>query len=431
MSTAAITAYDLGKRYRIAADRAQYATLRDALANASMRVFRRRTRAKEFWALRSVSFELATGDVLGLIGKNGAGKTTLLKLLAKITEPTEGWAEIRGRVGSLLEVGSGFNPELTGRENVYLNGAILGMTRREMARKFEDIVAFSGVDQFIDTPVKRYSTGMHMRLAFAVAAHLEPEILLVDEVLAVGDAEFQKRCLGKMGDIARSGRTVVFVSHQLPAIKSLCDRCLLLEGGRVVFDGAPTAAVEHYLTRGADAHASGEIPRDWPRPFNTGEAFFRWARIIDEDGEEVRELYYRSPLGLRLGIDVVRPIPDAIVQVSIGTPDGERVVFAQSNDTSGLLDLDTGSWLIDVELSIELMPGQYSLFLSLSHSDGTAIDWVERVHDFTVMRTSRSVDLDYRWNETYGYVSLRAPWNIRPDMTAAPPHQAVVATRRE
>src|SRR5436305_9301524 len=247
MSTVAITAHGLGKKYRIAANRAQHETLRDAVVLAGKRAFRPSKRAEDYWALRDVSFSLSTGDALGLIGKNGAGKSTLLKLLARITEPTEGWAEIRGRVGSLLEVGSGFNPELTGRENVYLNGAILGMTRREMARKFDDIVAFSGVEQFIDMPVKRYSTGMHMRLAFAVAAHLEPEILLVDEVLAVGDADFQKRCLGKMNAIAKAGRTVLFVSHDLSAIRSLCTSGCVLDKGHVAKRGAVNDCVEYYL----------------------------------------------------------------------------------------------------------------------------------------------------------------------------------------
>jgi lipopolysaccharide transport system ATP-binding protein len=414
MASSAITAQGLGKKYRVAADRARHDTLRDALASAGKRVFSRRTRSEDFWAIRNVSFDVNPGDVLGVIGKNGAGKSTLLKVLAKITEPTEGWAEIRGRVGSLLEVGSGFNPELTGRENVFLNGAILGMTRREMARKFDDIIAFSGVEKFVDTPVKRYSTGMHMRLAFAVAAYLEPEILLIDEVLAVGDAEFQKRCLGKMEDVARSGRTVVFVSHQLHAVKSLCRRCLLLERGKVVFDGSPDAAVEEYLTRGADIYDSGEIPRDLPRQYSTGEAFFTRANVVDEEGSETGELYYRSPFIVRLALDVIRPIDDAMIQLSIGTPDGDKVLFAQSSDTLGLLQLATGSWTFDVEISAELMPGRYSLFLAMAHSDGATIEWVERVRDFTVLHLSREAGLDYRWHgEKYGYVSLRAPWTAR------------------
>jgi lipopolysaccharide transport system ATP-binding protein len=425
MTPPPITAHELGKKYRVATDAARYGTLRDAIAGVGKRIFARASHVEDFWALRNVSFDVQAGDVLGVIGKNGAGKSTLLKLLARITEPTEGWAEIRGRVGSLLEVGSGFNPELTGRENIYLNGAILGMGRREIASKFDDIVAFSEIDRFLDTPVKRYSTGMHMRLAFAVAAHFEPEILLVDEVLAVGDVTFQRRCLGKMEDVARSGRTVIFVSHQMSAIKSLCNRCIVLDKGGVVFDGAPTEAVEDYLTRGADVYASGDIPPDWPRLYSTGEAYFRSARIVDDHGREVKELYYRSPFTVGLVLEVIRPINDAMIQLSVGTTEGEKVVFAQSSDSIGLLELEPGRWLLEVEISVELTPGPYSLYLALSHTDGTTIEWVERVHDFTVLHVSREVGLDYRWDEKYGYVSVRTPWRVLP-AEARPRYQDTV-----
>lgn len=203
--------------------------------------------SEEFWALNDVSFDIQQGDVVGIIGKNGAGKSTLLKILSQITKPTTGSIEINGRVASLLEVGTGFHPELTGRENVYLNGTILGMTRKEVKAKFDEIVAFSGVEKFIDTPVKRYSSGMYVRLAFAVAAHLEPEILIIDEVLAVGDAEFQKKCLGKMKDVAGEGRTVIFVSHNMEAVKSLCERAVFLEHGKVTKDGTPEEVIDFYL----------------------------------------------------------------------------------------------------------------------------------------------------------------------------------------
>ncbi len=238
--TAAISTYDLSKSYRIGELHSAYGTLRDSLAGAARRFVRRERGSdyEEIWALRDVSFEVPEGQVVGIIGKNGAGKSTLLKILTRITTPTAGRVEIRGRVGSLLEVGTGFHPELTGRENVFLNGSVLGMKRQEIQRKFDEIVEFSGVERFIDTPVKRYSSGMSVRLAFAVAAHLEPEILLVDEVLAVGDAEFQRRCLGRMEDLSDSGRTIVFVSHQMQAVAQLCDRAILLEKGSVVLDGA-------------------------------------------------------------------------------------------------------------------------------------------------------------------------------------------------
>jgi lipopolysaccharide transport system ATP-binding protein len=257
MSDLTIRVEGLGKRYRIG-QREPYKALRDVLAQASLAPFRwlrsqfgsRNGKNQDggyIWALRDVSFEVKRGEVIGIIGRNGAGKSTLLKILSRITKPTKGYAEIYGRVGSILEVGTGFHPELTGRENVYLNGAILGMQRSEIERKFDAIVDFAGIDEFMDTPVKRYSSGMYVRLAFAVAAHLEPEILLVDEVLAVGDAEFQRKCLGRMGDFAGLGKTVLFVSHNLSSILALTNRTILLEGGQVTADGASQVVVEQYL----------------------------------------------------------------------------------------------------------------------------------------------------------------------------------------
>jgi len=268
MSDIVIRAESLGKRYRIG-ERERYVALRDILAraiSAPARLFRARKPASpngdatHIWALKDVSFEVRQGEVLGLIGRNGAGKTTLLKILAQVTRPTEGRARLKGRVGSLLEVGTGFHPELTGRENVYLSGAILGMTKAEIQRKFDEIVAFSEVEKFIDTPLKYYSSGMQMRLAFAVAAHLEPEILLVDEVLAVGDLEFQRKCLGKMGDVARTGRTVLFVSHNMGAIARLCPRTIWLEAGRIVGDAPSSGVLAGYQSKHLKRSAS------WTRP---------------------------------------------------------------------------------------------------------------------------------------------------------------------
>ncbi len=259
MTDIAIRVDRLSKQYRVGKVPA-YGTLRDALASLRKipkRLLRRNETIADdrFWALKDVSFEVRRGEVVGIIGRNGAGKSTLLKVLSRITEPTEGEADIFGRVGSLLEVGTGFHPELTGRENIFLNGAILGMQRAEVMRKFDEIVAFAEVEQFIDTPVKHYSSGMYMRLAFAVAAHLEPEILIVDEVLAVGDAQFQNKCLGKMGEVARNGRTVLFVSHNMHAVGSLCERGLFLHHGRVVFHGSATESVTRYLE---DARSNGK-----------------------------------------------------------------------------------------------------------------------------------------------------------------------------
>jgi len=285
MSDVAIRVEGLSKRYRIGqyvgGGAYQYRALRDVLTDAMHAPFRRlRIKGKQqpvgsnptadshepstnfIWALKDVSFEVKQGEVVGIIGRNGAGKTTLLKILSRITEPTQGRAKIKGRIGSLLEVGTGFHPELTGQENVYLSGAILGMTRKEIDRKFDQIVDFSGIEKFINTPVKRYSSGMWVRLGFAVAAHLEPEILLVDEVLAVGDIEFRKKCLGKMGDISREGRTVVLVSHNMPSIMDLCQRVILLDAGEVVKDGQVAEVVQYYLETARSA--GGEVV--WPDP---------------------------------------------------------------------------------------------------------------------------------------------------------------------
>src|SRR6266581_5828920 len=259
MSETAIQVENVSKLYHIG-KRTPYKTVRESLMNvlsAPSRLSRRLRKTKtcradetELWALRDVSFEVKQGEVVGLIGRNGAGKSTLLKVLSRITEPTAGRITIRGRVGSLLEVGTGFHPELTGRENILLNGAILGMRRAEITRKFDQIVAFAEIDKFIDTPVKHYSSGMYTRLAFAVAAHLEPEILIVDEVLAVGDAQFQKKCLGKMGDVAHEGRTVLFVSHNMTSVLNLCTRCVFMEKGSVSQTGTTEAVVSAYLNQG-------------------------------------------------------------------------------------------------------------------------------------------------------------------------------------
>jgi lipopolysaccharide transport system ATP-binding protein len=264
MSDWTIKAENLGKRYRIRHQhkRKHYVALRDVIADRFKGMFRRSIvpTAEDFWALKDVSFEIQQGQVVGIIGRNGAGKSTMLKLLSRIMKPTEGRVRLRGRVASLLEVGTGFHPELTGRENIFLNGAILGMSRAEIRQKFDEIVAFAEIEQFLDTPVKRYSSGMYVRLAFAVAAHLEPEILVVDEVLAVGDAEFQKKCLGKMRDVATGGRTILFVSHNMQAVSLLCSRGLLINGGSLVFDGSTPEAIDRYLSTFSGQNATEELP---------------------------------------------------------------------------------------------------------------------------------------------------------------------------
>jgi len=322
----AIEVDSLSKKYRLGEFQAAYGTLRETLVHAGRRLAGREhhSAATEIWALQDVSFRVPEGQVLGVIGRNGAGKSTLLKILTRISHPTTGRAEIRGRVGSLLEVGTGFNQELTGRENIYLNGAILGMKRREIEGRFPDIVEFSGVERFIDTPVKRYSSGMYVRLAFAVAAHFEPEILLVDEVLAVGDAEFQARCLGRMEDLGNTGRTVLFVSHNMQAVAQLCNRAILLDGGRLVADGPSEEIVAHYLQTSAGAGSS----RTWAEEEAPGDELVRLrsVRIVDVDGETVDYVDVRRPVGIELRFTVLDGGgPPVVPKIKVNT--GGRVVF--------------------------------------------------------------------------------------------------------
>ncbi len=305
MPEAAIRAEGLSKLYRIGEARS-YKTLREVVAGAARAPFRRAKKPghETIWALKDVSFEVAPGEVVGIIGRNGAGKSTLLKILSRITEPTTGRIEICGRVGSLLEVGTGFHSELTGRENIYLNGAILGMKRVEIARKFDEIVAFAEVEKFIDTPVKHYSSGMYLRLAFAVAAHLEPEILLVDEVLAVGDASFQKKCLGKMDEVAQRGRTVLFVSHNMPSVTRLCPRAILLDDGRVIVDGPSPRVAHTYLGSGLGASSRREWPNLGTAPGNEV-VRLRAVRVVLQDNAVVEAVDIRRPVGIQMEYDVL------------------------------------------------------------------------------------------------------------------------------
>jgi lipopolysaccharide transport system ATP-binding protein len=310
MSNFAIRAEELSKRYEITVGKHRHDTLRDQISDAMKSLFRRNGRhngqRETFWALEEVSFDVKPGEVLGIIGRNGAGKSTLLKILSCITKPTRGSAEIRGRVGSLLEVGTGFHGELTGRENIYLNGAILGMKKAEIDRKFDRIVDFSGVEKFIDTPVKRYSSGMYVRLAFAVAAHLEPEILIVDEVLAVGDASFQKKCLGKMQDVGKEGRTVLFVSHNMPAITRLCKRVILLNEGRILHDGPAHRVVGHYLQSGLGMTAVREYSDPKTAPGNDI-VRVRAVRVRRDDGQISDVADIRRPIGIDMEYEVLKP----------------------------------------------------------------------------------------------------------------------------
>lgn len=340
MSDIAVRVENLGKQYRLG-PRQRYRALRDTLTEtlaAPLRFLRRgpgAARALEadptqFWALRQVSCEVRQGEVVGIIGRNGAGKSTLLKILSRITEPTEGWAEIRGRVGSLLEVGTGFHPELTGRENVYLNGAVLGMLRREIQRKFDDIVAFAEVEKFIDTPVKHYSSGMYMRLAFAVAAHLEPEILLVDEVLAVGDAAFQKKCLGKMGEVAQGGRTVLFVSHNMAAIQNLCRVGLVLNAGQVQFSGPIDQAVALYLQESTRPVREVNL-RDRQDRQGDGTLRFSQVKIFDQHRQPLETVLTGQDITVCLEYEARQADADAQVTVAFNLYNAQGVLLTNLN----------------------------------------------------------------------------------------------------
>src|ERR1700722_1428564 len=315
MSESVIHVEGLGKRYRVG-ERERYFALRDVLTRAFRAPFRKngaRRSTDYIWALKDVSLDVQQGEVVGLIGRNGAGKTTLLKLLSRITRPTTGFAEIRGRVGSLLEVGTGFHPELTGRENIYLSGAILGMRRPEIGQKFDEVVAFAEIDQFVGTPVKHYASRMYFRLAFAVAAHLEPEILLVDEVLAVGDAAFQKKCLGKMGDVAKQGRTIVFVSHNMTALRRMCTRAIWLEGGRALDSGDPGKVIDHYLQKNTVSTLETVWPDDATAPGNE-RVRLQSVRVIPEtNGSDLITVH--TPL--KIEFTYWNYVPGAILNVSM------------------------------------------------------------------------------------------------------------------
>lgn len=383
-----IQARGLGKRYLLG-ETVRADLLRERITSGLKNLVRRSADqgtsvGEEFWALRNIEFDVNEGEVLGVIGRNGAGKSTLLKILSRITEPTEGELRLRGRVASLLEVGTGFHKELTGRENVFLNGAILGMSRMEIRRKFDDIVSFAGVDRFIDTPVKRYSSGMTVRLAFAVAAHLDPEILLVDEVLAVGDAEFQKRCLGKMDEVAKGGRTIIFVSHNMAAVEALCHRCALLSSGRLVSVGAVEQAVAAYLASAeSGAAGSADLQRHPGRPRHAN-AMMQHVVLCDENDEKTDTIRIHDALRIKVQFDAgstsFSPVLGYVLKNYLGAP-----VFTLDNRTIAGAELPhVASGVICCEIpGVPLVPGRYTLDLYLGDRS-RSLDTVLDAINFTV-----------------------------------------------
>jgi lipopolysaccharide transport system ATP-binding protein len=385
----------LAKCFRIqdsaAGGRYKYRTLRDdlmRLARAPVDWLRRPRQAargtSEFWALKDVSLEIGTGDVVGIIGRNGAGKSTLLKILSRITKPTRGEVELHGRVGSLLEVGTGFHPELTGRENIYLNGAVLGMKRWEIARKFDQIVAFAEIEKFLDTPVKRYSSGMYVRLAFAVAAHLEPEILIVDEVLAVGDLAFQRKCMGRMGEFGRSGCTVLFVSHNMPAIETLCTRAVMLDHGRVVCQGEVPEVVRHYrqaIMAAQGTSLDSAFAADGPC---RKQKLFCSAELLDEQGVPTNYLPLGARFHLRLGLDVPEVLPYPQLGVAIDDTLGHRMLTVHTPLSTEPIKALEGCCHVDCCIErFPLAPGDYWVKLGISHG-GQQLDAIERALCFSV-----------------------------------------------
>ena len=395
MASSSIKVEGIGKLYQLAHQSTLHTSFREALTSAALAPLRRFRQLRgtdasmeDFWALRDVSFTVEPGEVVGIVGGNGAGKSTLLKILSRITEPTEGRAVLRGRIASLLEVGTGFHPELSGRENIFLNGAILGMKRREIVAKFDAIVAFAEVEKFLDTPVKRYSSGMYVRLAFAVAAHLEPEILIVDEVLAVGDAEFQKRCLGKMKEISEGGaRTVLFVSHNMAAVSALCSRALLLSHGSLKADGSPASVIQDYLIPAAVEVGGGAdllVAEGRARGMTP---VFKALRILGPSGEQAGALLPGDQVSIELSLALPRPLRAPRVGVGVNNARGDRIFALATYLSPQPVARLAGDTSIQASFRLPpLYPGRYSLDISLSTEEGPFLDEVASAAAFEVLQ---------------------------------------------
>jgi len=413
MSNLAIHTESLGKAYQIArhTTRSGYKTLQEDIIGFLRQPLRRAQTRETFWALKDISFDVQHGQVLGIIGRNGAGKSTLLKILSRITQPTTGEADIYGRLGSLLEVGTGFHPELTGRENIFLNGAVLGMSRRDIRRHFDEIVDFAEVERFLDTPVKRYSSGMYMRLAFAVAAHLEPEVLVIDEVLAVGDAEFQKKCLGKMGDVARSGRTVLFVSHNMAAVQQLCTAGIVLDRGQIVYSGVVSEAVAHYIRLTSKAVQSTEL-RDRRDRQGDGSLRFTRVEICDNLGHPIETVLSGQDIRIRFYYETATPSARSNVNIAfnIYSPQGVLLTHLNTRDTAQMVMSIGETGYLECEWPhFNLRSGVYTCAL-FCEINGTIVDWLQsafQIHvedgDFfgtgsLVDRSQGDILVNYRWS---------------------------------
>ena len=425
MRDVAISVAALAKRYFVGhearGDR-RYSALRDVVAHGATNLARKTwdmvrgryivpgNEIEEFWALKGVNFEIQRGDRVGIIGRNGAGKSTLLKVLSRITEPTRGRIEISGRVASLLEVGTGFHPELTGRENIFLNGAILGMRRTEIQRKFDAIVAFAEVERFLDTPVKRYSSGMYVRLAFSVAAHLEPEILIVDEVLAVGDAQFQQKCLGKMRDVGQEGRTVLFVSHNMVAVKGLCSRAILLRDGELATAGAVEPVLAEYQ-RGLTSVVGGALAS---RRDRRGDGRLRFVdfRVLDAEGRERGAISSGQAVRFQIKYQATEPLKGLVIAFNLYERDGEVLLNLNTEDVGWSFDCGIGTG--SVECTIPFFPLRSGYYMGNLHCSAAGIvaDWVTpgfgvSVEDGDVHGTGRLISQGrivcrYEWSSPDG-----------------------------
>lgn len=411
MGEIAIRAQSLSKSYRIDHETgARYRTLRESLASLASNPLRKtnRTSHETIWALKDVSFEVNRGEALGIIGRNGAGKSTLLKVLTRVTSPSGGRAEVYGRLSSLLEVGTGFHPELTGRENIFLNGAILGMSRREIRRRFDEIIAFAETERFLDTPVKRYSTGMYLRLAFAVAAHLETDILVVDEVLAVGDTAFQQKCLGKMEDVTSHGRTVLFVSHNLAAVTRLCTRALLLSGGRVSLQGSSDTVVAEYLS-GATKQGQVRFRRGSERDPIKGAAF-EWAELRSSDSRIQSDFSIGDDIILSFRIRLALDRPATRLAVGLRAADGTPVALVQDEDSGFSLRRDWAAWDVAIRFAdVRFYPGSYFVSLWVHNASNSEIfDHVEDCLEFQIVGGGRLTGRSLARN--WGFLFLTPGW---------------------
>jgi lipopolysaccharide transport system ATP-binding protein len=400
---------NVSKKFRLQHETQSYLSLRDSFSS----IFKPKTStSEEFYALNNINFNVEQGESIGIIGKNGAGKSTLLKILSKITPPSSGKIICRGRIASLLEVGTGFHAELSGRENIFLNGSILGMKRKEIQSKFDEIIDFSGTEKFLDTALKHYSSGMQLRLAFAVAAFLEPEILIIDEVLAVGDAEFQKKCMGKMEDVSKSGRTILFVSHNMASMKTLCKKGILIENGRIAYNGIMSETIDHYLSTANKTSHSGEIPEN-ASSINTGIIKFKNFKLLGKDGNAVDTINYLSPMLLYFEIDSKDYIHDSLIDVRINTLDGIELVHAMNKYAlSESQSLQKGINIVHCKLTNQLQPGRYSLTIGIHKTNGVTLEYVENIFDFNVLNIAAGSNADFIYNFKMGLIRFESEWKI-------------------